>query len=64
MKAPVIDLSECVLCGVCIDVCPSVFKMNDAGYVEVAELEDYPEEDVLSAVKHCPVSCIVVDETR
>ncbi|RJQ61600.1 MAG: ferredoxin [Desulfobacteraceae bacterium] len=62
MKIPVVDLSECILCGVCEAVCPEVFRINDAGYVEVAELSDYPEAEVEEAVKNCPKDCIFWEE--
>ena len=32
--------------------------MNDAGFVEVMEMTDYPESDVNDAIKYCPVDCI------
>jgi ferredoxin len=32
--------------------------MNDAGFVAVAELNDYPEQDVDEAIKCCPADCI------
>ncbi|MBF0259470.1 MAG: ferredoxin [Desulfamplus sp.] len=37
MKKPVIDISECVLCDICVELCPDVFIKNQAGYIEVAE---------------------------
>jgi ferredoxin len=58
MNVPVVDLSRCSLCGACIEVCPSVFKMNEAGYIEVMELPAYPETDVDEAIKYCPEDCI------
>ncbi len=58
MKAPAVDLSRCSLCEVCIEACPPVFRMNDAGYIEVIELSDYPEPEVDEAVKYCPEDCI------
>lgn len=59
MKEPVVELSDCILCEVCMDVCPSVFKINDSGYVEVLDLADYPEDDVNEAIKNCPSECIL-----
>jgi ferredoxin len=32
--------------------------MNDAGFVEVADLSDYPEDEVNEAIKNCPADCI------
>lgn len=58
MKVPEVDLSDCILCEVCRDACPEVFSLNDAGYIEVADLPDYPEETVEEAIKNCPASCI------
>ena len=58
MKNPIIDLSDCILCGVCQDVCPEVFRLNDAGYIEVTEMPDYPRSCVDEAIKNCPADCI------
>lgn len=58
MKIPDVNLSDCILCEVCREACPQVFKLNDAGYIEVIDLDTYPEEDVDEAIKNCPASCI------
>ena len=58
MQVPIVELSECIVCGVCVETCPQVFRLNDAGYIEVMELESYPESDVNDAIKYCPVDCI------
>ena len=61
MKIPVVELSECIVCGVCAEVAPVVFRLNDAGYIEVAELAIYPEPEVEEAIKNCPADCIYWD---
>ena len=61
MKIPIIDLSECILCGICVDICPAVFKMNDAGFIEVIPSDTYPEDAVDEAIKNCPADCIQWD---
>ena len=61
MKAPVVELSDCIVCGVCIEACPQVFSMNEAGYVEVIEMDGYPQSDVDEAIKNCPMDCIYWD---
>ena len=63
MKIPVVDLSECIRCGVCEEVCPAVFKLNDSDYIEVAALSNYPEPEVEEAIKNCPTNCISWEET-
>ena len=62
MKTPAIDLSECILCGICVDICPAVFKMNDAGFIEIIQSDTYPEDEVDEAIKNCPADCIHWDE--
>ncbi|MDJ0912296.1 MAG: ferredoxin [Desulfobacterales bacterium] len=58
MKVPVVELSDCILCEVCTEICPEVFQMNAAGYVEVIDLDAYPVAEVDEAIKNCPVDCI------
>jgi len=62
MRVPVIELSECIRCGVCIEVCPAVFSLSDAGYIQVADLDVYPEDAVDEAIRDCPADCIVWEE--
>ncbi len=63
MNIPSVDLGRCNLCGVCIEVCPLVFRLNDAGYIEVIELSSYPETEVNEAIKYCPEDCIYWEES-
>jgi ferredoxin len=58
MKIPVVELSECIKCEICIEVCPSVFRMNSSGFIEVIDLAQYPEIEVDEAIKNCPADCI------
>ena len=54
----IIDEKACTGCGGCVEVCPEVFRLNDAGYVEVVQLDEYPEADVNDAIMFCPEDCI------
>ena len=63
MKRPVVDIGRCTLCGGCIDLCPSVFVLGEAGFVEVRDLPAYPEDSVDEAIKYCPEDCIAWEET-
>jgi len=58
MKRPVVELSDCIRCEVCRECCLKVFRMNDSGFVEVANLSEYPEDEVNEAIKNCPADCI------
>lgn len=63
MKRPVLDMACCTLCEGCLDLAPEVFSMNPAGdYIEVAELEAYPEDRVQEAMNDCPRNCIAWEE--
>ncbi|MFZ2040891.1 MAG: ferredoxin, partial [Desulfobacterales bacterium] len=58
MQRPVVELSECILCELCAEVCPAVFRLNSLGYIEVLDLASYPQEEVDEVIKHCPADCI------
>lgn len=63
MRIPAIDLGRCTNCLGCIEVCPAVFRVNEAGgYLEVISLESYPVEEVNEAIKLCPEDCIAWEE--
>ena len=57
MKRPDIDIGACTLCMGCTEICPTVFRANDAGYIEIVELAAYPEKDVDEAIMFCPEDC-------
>ena len=58
-KVPRVDLSGCTDCDGCIEICSKIFRRNETmGYVEVVELEEYPEEEVGEAINMCPADCI------
>ena len=63
MKKPVIDISECVLCDICVEMLPDIFIKNQAGYIEVEE--NLPEtayfsleDDINDIIKNCRGDCI------
>lgn len=58
MKRPDIDLGACSLCMGCVEICAAVFRYNDAGYIEIIDLPDYPEEEVNDIIMLCPENCI------
>jgi ferredoxin len=58
MKRPDIDIGACTLCMGCVEICPEVFRFNDAGYIEVIDLQEYSEKDIDYAIMLCPEDCI------
>ena len=62
-RKPAIDRFECTDCESCLDLCPEVFKRNaETGYIEVAELSEYPEEKIQEVISMCPADCIQWEE--
>lgn len=58
-RNPAVDRSACTDCESCISLCPGIFKRNsDTGCIEVAELSDYPENEIEQAMSMCPGNCI------
>jgi ferredoxin len=52
----------CTACGLCEDICPEVFKMEDiATVIEGVIYADY-EEKIKEASESCPVEVIKYEE--
>lgn len=56
-----IDRDGCIGCGVCVDVCPDVFRLADDGLSEVIAQPDGFEDAVEEAADSCPVEVIHTD---
>lgn len=51
-------IEGCIACGLCVDICPEVFEMDDlATVIEGVNYSDY-EEKVKEAAEGCPVEVI------
>lgn len=49
---------ECTSCGVCVDICPEVFILEDISVViEGVNYADY-ESRIIEAAESCPVEVI------
>jgi ferredoxin len=58
-----VDKETCSGCGVCVDICPDVFEMEDE--VARAKVNDVPPEfkdAVKESAEACPVEAIIVEE--
>ncbi|HET7489670.1 MAG TPA: ferredoxin [Acidimicrobiales bacterium] len=61
-----IDQELCTGDGLCAEICPDVFEMDDDGlaHVTARATGGVPErwvEDVLEAIDECPGECILVE---
>lgn len=59
-----VDETLCIGCGVCANLSPEVFEMDDSGKAKVIS-EGVPEaskECTEMAIGQCPVSAIIQDE--
>lgn len=61
MKAKV-DPELCIGCGLCVQTCPEVFKMEgDKAIVYVAIVPPESEENCKKATDECPVTAIIIE---
>nr|MBN2276735.1 ferredoxin [candidate division Zixibacteria bacterium] len=59
-----VDHELCSGDGICADICPEVFQMNDNDQADVIvdEVPDEHKEAVREAAETCPESCIYIEE--
>jgi ferredoxin len=57
-KNPMVDQEECISCGICVEISPEVFRLNDRDLSEVYDPAGAPEEKIQEAIDSCPVQCI------
>ena len=63
-KRPAVDAGECNDCESCLEICPGIFQRNpETGFIEVMDLDEYPEECIQEAISLCPADCIAWEET-
>lgn len=54
---------DCIACGLCQDICPEVFRLDDDEMAaQVIKPQGGPEDLVQEAIDSCPVSCIHWEE--
>jgi ferredoxin len=57
-KTPVVDADTCTGCGLCEQVAPETFRLNDDGIAEVVDPAGNDEETIQEAIDSCPVEAI------
>ena len=58
MKTAVVDSENCISCGLCISVCPTVFRFDNSGKSECFAPAGASETEIQRAIDGCPVQCI------
>ena len=58
-----IDIGACIGCGVCMQVCPAVFGLDDdAGKAVLlidGAMNSHEEQLIKEAIDSCPIGCII-----
>ena len=57
-----VDEELCTACGVCSDMCPDLFDLDDVATVKVSDVTGEMLECAKEAVESCPVEAISVEE--
>jgi ferredoxin len=53
-----IDQGKCIGCGLCEEIAPKVFTLNDEGVSEIIDLNGDEESKIQEAINECPAECI------
>ena len=57
-KIPYVEENDCISCGLCAEICPEVFRLNDQDLSQVYNPTGASEEKIQEAIDSCPVQCI------
>ena len=57
-KKPFVDPDLCISCGLCISLCPAVFRFDSSGRSECYNPDGASEAEIQAAIDGCPVQAI------
>lgn len=59
----IVDKETCIGCGLCPQICPEVFKMNEDKAIAYTDpVPEEFEEKSKEAAESCPVDAIAIEE--
>ncbi len=62
-KVVKIDETECIGCETCVELCPEVFALDDAGEkAQVIKPDAVDTDCVEESIESCPVECITIED--
>ena len=61
MGKPVVNADACTGCGLCADIAPGAFEVNDDGIAVVLDPITDDEDTVQEAADSCPVEAISIE---
>jgi ferredoxin len=53
-----VDEEECIGCGLCSEIAPGVFHLNEEGISQVIVSSEELQDSIQEAIDECPVECI------
>ena len=53
-----VDETECTGCELCVDMLPTVFKMNNKGVSVVLDSPEASDAEIQNVIDNCPAECI------
>jgi len=57
-KIAFVEQEECTGCGLCVEICPEVFQLNEDDVSEVYDEDGASEDKIQEAIDGCPMECI------
>lgn len=61
-KNLVVDEDTCISCGLCAEIAPNTFKLDENDISQVIDPQGDPEDKIEEAIENCPVEAIYWEE--
>lgn len=61
-KKPVVDEEVCISCGLCVEIAPNTFELDENDISQVTNPHGDTEDKIEEAIESCPVEAISWEE--